>query len=119
MRTILIVDDMETDRLLIGKAVSDMGHRPEFAASGEEAVLKAKALQPALILLDILMPGQDGFATCRILKKDAATSAIPVVMVSVKGAEADRFWAQKQGCNDYVVKPFTPSQLTTAIRRFV
>ena len=72
MKTILIVDDVETDRLLMGKTVSEMGHRAEFAASGEEAVQKAKALQPAVILLDIVMQGQDGFATCRALKVDGA-----------------------------------------------
>lgn len=119
MSTILIVDDVETDRLLMGKTVADMGHRPEYASNGDDAILKAKVVKPALILLDVIMPGQDGFATCRVLKKDAATSAIPVVMVTVKGGESDRFWAQKQGCNGYVVKPFTPTRLTEEIRRFV
>jgi CheY-like chemotaxis protein len=119
MPTILIVDDVETDRRLMGKTVADLGHRPEYAQSGDEAVAKATAVKPALILLDIVMPGQDGFATCRALKKDPATAAIPIVVVSGKGTEADRFWAQKQGSNGYVVKPFTPEQLAEAIRKFL
>src|SRR5689334_15973520 len=117
MSTILVVDDTETDRLLMGKVVSASGHRAEYAADGEEAVVKAKAIKPALVLLDVVMPKQDGFATCRFLKKDTSTSDIPVVMVTVKSAEADKFWAQQQGCSDYVQKPFTPQQLEDVIRR--
>jgi CheY-like chemotaxis protein len=119
MPLILVVDDVETDRQLMGKAVADSGHRPEYASDGDEAVLKAKALKPALVLLDVVMPKQDGFATCRTLKKDAATAKIPVVMVTVKSAESDRFWAQKQGCDDYLTKPFSPQQLGDVIRRLV
>jgi twitching motility two-component system response regulator PilH len=119
MSTILIVDDVETDRLLMGTAIRQLGHQPEYAQDGEEAVVKAKALKPALVLLDVVMPKQDGFATCRVLKKDASTAGIPVVMVTAKNADTDRFWAQKQGCDGYVVKPFTPSALTEAVQKFV
>ena len=119
MSTVLIVDDVETDRLLMGKAVGSLGHRIEYAADGDEAVLKAKALKPDLVLLDIIMPKQDGFQTCRILKKDTATAQIPVVMVTSKSAESDRFWAQKQGCDAYVTKPFTPDSITSVVRKFV
>ena len=119
MATILVVDDTETDRILMGKVVSASGNRPEYATDGEEAVIKAKALKPALVLLDILMPKQDGFATCRALKKDTTTADIPVVMVTVKSAESDRFWAQQQGCQDYVTKPFAPQDLEGVIRRLV
>jgi CheY-like chemotaxis protein len=119
MSTVLIVDDVETDRLLMGKAVANLGHLPEYASDGDEAVLKAKALKPALVLLDIVMPRQDGYVTCRQLKKDEGTARIPVVMVTVKSAESDRFWGQKQGCDDYVAKPFTADALTSVIRRFV
>src|SRR5688572_3394615 len=119
MQTVLVVDDIQTDRTLIGTVVTATGNRAEYASDGAEAVIKAKAIKPALILLDIVMPGQDGFATCRILKKDPATASIPVVMVTVRGSDADRFWAEKQGCDAYVVKPFAPEDLTTVIRRFV
>src|SRR6186713_748142 len=98
MSTILVVDDVETDRILMGKAVTAAGHRAEYASDGDEAVIKAKAIMPALVLLDVIMPKQDGFATCRVLKKDAATAGIKVVMVTSKSAESDKFWAQKQGC---------------------
>ena len=74
MPIILVVDDVQTDRELMGKVVSSTGNTPEYAADGEEAVDKAKASKPALILLDVVMPKQDGFATCRNLKKDALTA---------------------------------------------
>ena len=119
MRTILVVDDVATDRELIGKVVTATGNHPEFAADGDEAVLKARTLAPALILLDVVMPKQDGFATCRKLKKDPETAAIPVVLVTSKSTDADRFWGEKQGADAYVMKPFTPDDLTKTIRRFV
>jgi twitching motility two-component system response regulator PilH len=119
MSTILVVDDIQTDRELIGKVVTQSGHHPEYAADGEEAVEKARSLKPALILLDVVMPKQDGFATCRTLKKDPATSGIPVVLVTQKSTETDRFWGEKQGAAAFIAKPFTPDEMLTVLRRFV
>jgi twitching motility two-component system response regulator PilH len=119
MPTILVVDDVQTDRELIGKVVSATGNHPEYAADGDEAVEKARTLHPALILLDVVMPKQDGFATCRSLKKDPETSGIPVVLVTQKSSETDRFWGEKQGAADFIAKPFSPDQMATVIRKFV
>jgi twitching motility two-component system response regulator PilH len=117
--TILVVDDVQTDRELIGKVVQATGHHPEYAADGDEAFDKAKSLKPALVLLDVVMPKQDGFATCRKLKKDPDTAQIPVVLVTSKNTDTDRFWAEKQGSNGFIVKPFTPDELSRVIRKFV
>jgi twitching motility two-component system response regulator PilH len=117
--TILVVDDVQTDRELIGKVVQTTGHRPEYAGDGEEAIEKAKTVKPALILLDVVMPKQDGFATCRKLKKDPETEKIPVVLVTSKNTETDKFWAEKQGSDGYIVKPFSPDELVKIIRKFV
>jgi CheY-like chemotaxis protein len=119
MPTILVVDDVQTDRELIGKVVSSTGHHPEYAADGDEAMVKARSLKPALILLDVVMPKQDGFATCRSLKKDPLTSEIPVVFVTQKASETDRFWGEKQGAAAFIAKPFTPDQMAGVIRKFV
>ena len=119
MPTILVVDDVQTDRDLIGKVVLSTGNHPEYASDGEEAVEKAKQVKPALILLDVVMPKQDGFATCRKLKKDAETGKTPVVLVTSKNTETDRFWAEKQGADGFIVKPFTPDDLVKIIRKFV
>ena len=119
MRTVLVVDDLKTDRELIGKVVTNAGHHPEYAEDGEEAFEKAKALRPSLVLLDVVMPKQDGFATCRRLKKDPDTAAIPVVMVTSKSSDTDRFWAEKQGAADLIAKPFTPDALSAVLKKFL
>ena len=77
MKTVLIVDDVQTDRELMAQVVSKAGHHVEHAADGDEAVAKAKALKPALILLDVVMPKHDGFGACRKLKKDPETVGHP------------------------------------------
>src|SRR5262245_9857636 len=119
MPTILVVDDVQTDRELIGKVVSSTGNHPEYASDGDEAIQKARTIKPALILLDVVMPKQDGFATCRTLKKDPDTSAIPVVFVTQKSTETDRFWGEKQGAAAHIAKPFTPDEMAGVIKKFV
>ena len=119
MRTVLIVDDLKTDRELIGKVVTAAGHHPEYAEDGDEGFEKAKVLRPALVLLDVVMPKQDGFATCRKLKKDPETGKTPVVLVTSKNTETDRFWAEKQGAAELLAKPFTPDALTAVLKKFL
>ena len=75
--------------------------------------------RPSLILLDVVMPERNGFQACRELKGNAATRAIPVVIVSSKNTDSDKFWAQQQGADGYVIKPFTPAELLGAVQRFV
>ena len=118
MYTILIVDDVQTDRELIGMVVSREGHRVAYAADGHEAIHKAKELKPSLIFLDVVMPVQDGYKTCRVLKKDPETADIPVVLVTSKSADSDRFWGHKQGAVDHIAKPFTPEGLLSCIRLY-
>ena len=75
--------------------------------------------RPSLILLDVVMPQRNGFQVCRDLKGNAEYSRIPVVMVTSKDQQSDKFWAEQQGADGYVVKPFTPAQLLGAIQRLV
>jgi twitching motility two-component system response regulator PilH len=77
------------------------------------------AERPALVLLDVVMPQRNGFQVCRDLKANAEYSRIPVIVVSSKDGESDKFWAMQQGADGYVVKPFTPEQLLGAVQRFV
>ena len=118
MDTILIVDDMQTDRELLGRVVAGAGHRPVYASDGAEALAKAKEVKPALIFLDVVMPSQDGFKTCRTLKQDTETSKIPVVLVTSKATDSDKFWGKKQGADDHVGKPFTPDTILSILRRY-
>lgn len=119
MSDILIVDDARTDRELLSRVVVGLGHRAILAVDGEEALAKARSLKPALVLLDVVMPRLDGFNVCRQLKRDPATSALPVVLITAKSAESDRFWGRKQGADDHIAKPFTPDQIKAVIRRFI
>jgi twitching motility two-component system response regulator PilH len=119
MQTVLVIDDAQTDRELVGRVVTAAGHRPVYASDGVAGVAAAKEHKPALIFLDVVMPTQDGFATCRALKKDPATSGIPVVLVTSKNTDSDRFWGKKQGADDHVGKPFAAADLEVIIRRYV
>ena len=118
MRLLVIEDDRDAADYLV-KAFREVGYVADLASDGEEGFTKAKALKPALILLDVVMPRSDGFATCRKLKRDPETAAIPVLMVSSKGGDSDRVWAQRQGASGYVTKPFTPEALKSAFGSFI
>ena len=118
MGTVLVVDDSASERELLGRLVRASGHQPEFAVDGKEALAKARALKPRLILLDVVMPTLDGFSACRQLKRDPATASIPVVLITLKGSETDLFWGRKQGADDHIVKPFSADLVKAAIARF-
>lgn len=118
MSTVLIVDDVRTDRELLGRLVTASGNQPAYAANGEEALAKAREVKPALVLLDVVMPGLDGFGTCRRLKRTPETALIPVVLITHKSSETDQFWGRKQGADDYLVKPYTTEQIMTLIKKF-
>lgn len=119
MQTILVVDDVQTDRELLGKVVQSSGHSVAYATDGDEAVDRAKQTKPALIFLDVVMSRMNGFNACRKLKQDPDTAKIPVVLVTSKSAESDKFWGQKQGADDHISKPFTPDSISAVIRRYV
>lgn len=118
MDTILIVDDVQTDRELLGKVVASEGHKPVYAVDGSEALQKARELKPSLILMDVVMSGTDGFKACRAIKQDGELQKIPVVLVTSKGAESDKFWAKKQGADDHIAKPWTADSIVSVIRRY-
>jgi twitching motility two-component system response regulator PilH len=118
MSTVLIVDDVRTDREVLGRMVEASGNKVVFATNGEEALTQARSLLPALVLMDVVMPGLDGFGACRRLKKDPATARIPVVLITHKSSETDQFWGRKQGADDYLIKPYTAEQIRSVIKRF-
>lgn len=118
IRKILIVDDSPVDRANMEAIVSEAGCYTVSAASGQEAMEKARAEQPDLIFLDVIMPDMDGFATCRMLSQDEKTKGIPVVFTTSKNQKADRIWGQMQGGKAYVAKPYTSEQIVTQIEAF-
>jgi twitching motility two-component system response regulator PilH len=108
---VLIVDDSPTDVHVMQKALEQNGFQTASAADGSEAIRKARELHPDLILMDIVMPGLNGFQATRELASDPETRAIPVIMVTSKSQESDRVWGLRQGAVDYLVKPVPSDQL--------
>jgi twitching motility two-component system response regulator PilH len=96
--------------------VADAGCMALTASNGQEALDKARTEKPDLIFLDIIMPGHDGFGTCRRLTSDSDTKGIPVVFVSSKNQKADRLWAQMQGAKGYITKPYSDDVIIDQIK---
>jgi twitching motility two-component system response regulator PilH len=116
---ILVVDDSPTDRTLISAPLLAGGFEVITAQDGEEALSKATSERPDLILLDVVLPRQNGYQVCRSLKRNPASSHIPVILLTGKNQPSDRFWGLKQGADEYVTKPFEADALLRSIRRFV
>jgi twitching motility two-component system response regulator PilH len=111
MALILIVDDSPTEVHVMQKALERHGYRTAVAADGAEGIRLARQMHPDLIFMDIVMPGMNGYQATRTLVNDPDTRAIPIVMVTSKGQEADRVWGLRQGAVDYLIKPVSPDQL--------
>lgn len=108
---VLVVDDEEYIQHILNFSFGAEGYEVVTAGDGEEAIVKAKAEKPDVIVLDIMMPKMDGYETCKRLKSDPETKDIPVILLTAKGREADRRLGTKAGADDYVVKPFSPGRL--------
>jgi twitching motility two-component system response regulator PilH len=117
MPKILIVDDLPTEVQLMQSAIANLGHSTIVATDGERALEMAKRENPDLVLLDVVLPRMDGFQVCRKIKKDPQTSRIPVVLVSSKTQESDKFWGLKQGASAYICKPFSPADLADTVSK--
>jgi two-component system alkaline phosphatase synthesis response regulator PhoP len=114
--SILAVDDEEDILELLRYNLAKEGYRVTCVASGEEAVKAGKSILPDLILLDLLLPGIDGLEVCRLLKGEARTRNIPIIMLTAKGEEADIVTGLELGADDYLTKPFSPRVLLARIR---
>ena len=105
MAKVMIVDDSPTEVHVLQTMLTKNGHEVIVATTGEESVDMAKVEKPDLILMDVVMPGMNGFQATRQISKNAETSSIPVIMVTTKDQETDKVWAMRQGAKDYIVKP--------------
>jgi twitching motility two-component system response regulator PilH len=119
VKKILIVDDSLAEVTLMQSVLQSAGYFPVTLQDARQIEAMIVAERPNLILLDVVMPERNGFQACRELKGHAEFKAIPVVMVSSKNTESDKFWAQQQGADGYVIKPFTAAELLGAVQRFV
>lgn len=116
MARILIVDDSPTDTRVFTTVLERNGHSVLSAGTAEDGIEAAKRELPDLVLMDVIMPGMNGFQATRALSRDPATQHIPVIIVSTKNMETDRVWGLRQGAKDYLVKPPSERALIDRIK---
>jgi len=115
IQRILIVDDSPTERYYLTDILVRSGFTVSTAENGEEAMAKIKADKPQLILMDVVMPGQNGFQVTRAIAKDPELADVPIIICSSKNQETDRIWGIRQGARDYLVKPVDAAELLAKI----
>lgn len=111
IKRILIVDDSATERHVLGELLSKNGFEVSFAEDGETGVEQAKLTKPDLVIMDVVMPGMNGFQATRAITKEPETQHIPVIICTTKDQETDKVWGARQGAKDYVVKPIDAAEL--------
>jgi twitching motility two-component system response regulator PilH len=115
MATILIIDDSPTELHLFQNMLEKGGFDTLVADSGEEGVRQAEASRPDCILMDVVMPGMNGFQATRKITQDPRTSNIPVILITTKDQETDKIWGMRQGAVEYIVKPIGQKDLVAKI----
>lgn len=115
-KKILVVEDEPDIRELVRYNLEQAGFRVVEAEDGETALNQVRSEQPALVLLDLMLPEGDGLEICRILRGERETAALPIVMLTAKAAEVDRVLGLEFGADDYVTKPFSPRELVARVR---
>ncbi len=115
IQKILIVDDSPTERYYLTDILVKNGFSVTTAENGEEALDKIKADKPELILMDVVMPGANGFQVTRFIARDPSLRDVPVIICSSKNQETDKIWGLRQGARDYLVKPVAAADLLAKI----
>ncbi len=117
-KKVLIVDDSPAEVKLIHGLLLTEGYDPVSINDPKRVEEAITSERPSVILLDVVMPGRNGFQVCRELKSSTLFNAIPVILVTSKDTPSDRFWGEQQGADGYITKPFTREELLRAVRRF-
>jgi twitching motility two-component system response regulator PilH len=115
IKNILVVDDSPTERHFLSELLGRHGYSVSTADNAEAAMLQIKSNPPQLILMDVVMPGLNGFHATREILKDPAMRSVPIIICSSKHQETDRIWGLRQGAREYLVKPVDPEQLLQKI----
>lgn len=115
MARVLIVDDSPTEIHVLTGMLEKNGHQVESVDNAEDGISRAKEGQPEVILMDVVMPGMNGFQATRSISKDPQTQHIPVIIVTTKDQETDRVWGMRQGAKDYITKPVDEAELVSKI----
>ena len=118
IRKVLVVDDSKTELHHLSDLLGKSGFSVRTAENGDEAMKRLGEDKPDLILMDVVMPGQNGFQLTRAITRDPRFSSVPVIMCTSKNQETDKVWGMRQGARDYSVKPVDPTELMAKIRAF-
>lgn len=116
MARVLIIDDSPTEVYVLQNILENNGFTVISADNAEEGIAMANSNKPDLILMDVVMPGMNGFQATRALTKDPETAHIPIIIVTTKDQETDRVWGLRQGAKDYISKPVTEDDLINKVR---
>jgi DNA-binding response OmpR family regulator len=116
---ILVIDDEPDAVELVEFNLKQAGFDVATAADGAEAIRKARSALPQLVVLDLMLPEIDGLEVCKLLRRDPATAAIPILMLTAKASEVDRILGLELGADDYVTKPFSPRELVLRIKKIL
>jgi twitching motility two-component system response regulator PilH len=117
MSKIVVVDDSYAELQLIEGVLKGASHTVVSYLNAEKLEEKLAMERPDLIVMDVVMPGRNGFQACRDLKSDDRFKNIPVVLCTSKGQDSDKFWGQQQGANGYITKPFKGEDLLSAVKK--
>jgi len=116
-QVILVIEDDPDQRKLMERTLTTSGYRILTASDGQTGFETALAVQPSLIILDVMMPRMNGYQTARALKQNPATAAIPILMVTTKQEPADEFWSSQVGADAFLTKPVDITELIKEVRR--
>ena len=119
MAHILIIDDSPTDVRVFTTLLERAGHRVSSAGSAEQGIEMARRLRPDLVIMDVIMPGMNGFQATRALTRDPATQDVPVLIITTKSMETDRVWGLRQGARDFLTKPVGEKELLARIQNLL
>ena len=118
VQKILVVDDSKTELHHLSDILGKRGYTVRTAENGEEAMRRLEEDKPQLILMDVVMPGQNGFQLTRAITRDPRFADVPVIMCTSKNQETDKVWGMRQGARDYIVKPVNADDLIGKIKAF-
>ena len=115
IQKVLVVDDSKTELMFLTEILHQQGYQVRTAENAEQALARLEEEKPDLILMDVVMPGQNGFQLTRSLARNTKCADVPIIMCTSKNQETDRVWGLRQGASDYITKPVNPQELQTKI----
>jgi len=116
MKHVVIIDDSPTELYVLQGMLERNGFKVTTAKNAEEGIALVKSVKPDLVLMDVVMPGMNGFQATRQLTRDPDTASVPVIMVTTKDQQTDRIWGMRQGAKEYLTKPVAEPDLLNAVK---